>query len=448
MLPVALALLAPQVAATTNIRAETDPRIELVRLQAADRLEEALEAVDSQLSTGTSRLNPAGAQYLRGHLLTNLHRDQEAADAFAAVISGNSVLSQHARMRLAELQEEQGFTPAAAALAAEVLTRSAPRAIVSRALRVLARTLESGGDCRLLERLTNVRLRTAERRQLDLIRAGCALRQRDKTGKSAAAGRDLLIRLVAESYRDLAGLLAADMLYPQLDQLSETQRPGVRATLAQAFHHHRRFDLAVPLLAQQMPSNLPPVRSNATFKPHFQLGRGYFWQGQFLNAADAYAQLAERSTRANDKSVALYHRSRALELAGLWTEAKPSFVATHDANPEGNYAGAGLLGSLRLRLRSGEEERALEHYKAMAGSSKMRSERSLAALFLSSSHLSQSRVNNVRGWLDDGGLDKRTIPASTGAAVSLNLKPSRSKPSSTMSRLSRKTTFTRSPSSD
>ncbi len=408
--PVALALIATAAEANTSYLAESDPRVELVRLQAADRLEEALEAVDNRLDAANAGLDPVGAQYLRGHLLSSMRRNQEAADSFAAVISSDSLLSQHASIRLAELQENQGFTPAAAALATEVLTQSAPRSLVARALAILARTLETGGDCRLLGRLASVRLRTAERRQLDLIRARCGLRQRDKTGRSAAAGRDTLVRLVTESYRDLVGLLAADLLYAELDHISETQRPTVLKALAQAFHQHRRFDRAVPLLATQIPNPMPPVRNNSTFRTHFQLGRGLFWQGQFLNAADSYGQLAERSTRTNDRSVALYHRSRALELAGRWTEAKPSFIATHDANPEGDYAGAGLLGSFRLRLRSGEEEIALKNYAAMSASTKMRSERSLAALFLSSSHLSQSRVNNVRQWLNDAGLDERTIP--------------------------------------
>lgn len=394
--------LVPLVAAPALLQAENDPRVELVRLQAADRLEEALDAVDGLLDAPIEALDPYGIRYLRGHLLSKLRRTQEAVQAFATVIGSESPLSNYARMRVAELQEELGFTPTAAALATEVLRDSPARDLIPRALTLLSRTLENGGDCRLLERITEVKLKASARRQLGFVRARCLLKREPSEAKQRLA------TLLGERQSDLVGLLAADLLYPLLER---TDPPSMRADLAEAFHHHRRFDLAVPLLLEQVPATLPPIRSQMEFTTHFEMIRGLFWQGQFERAAKGYEQLALRSRLDRHISQALYHRARALELDGRWRESISAYDAAYNAQPNGKQAGPSLLGSLRLHSRSGEEAMALERYKALSSASSYRDERVLGALFLASSSLSASKVKGVRAWLSNAEPYGKTVPS-------------------------------------
>lgn len=379
-----------------------DPRIEIVRLQAADRLEEALEAVDSLAEMDAPGMR-AGADYLRGHLLARLRKDKEAVSAFAGIVGTDSILSNAARLRLAELQEQLGFTPAAAALATEVLTAFPSRQLAIDALEVLDRTLDAGGDCRLLDRLQQTRLRSNERRALSLVAAKCARRAGD-TGRA----QQLLTELIDDKHTDLTGFLAADLL-DELTLDEADRNPVVDRLLAEAFHHHRRFDRSVPLLMARVPVTLPPVRSEADYTTHFNMVRGQYWQGEFIAAARGYGQLAQRSTQPEQRARALHHRGRSLELADRWREAKVAYMEAHLAEPEGSLSGSALLGALRLHSRSGEKADARRIMETLESSYRLRGERVQAALFLASSNLSQTRVEGVEELLDTAAARGETV---------------------------------------
>lgn len=381
---------------------QDDPRIEIVRLQAADRLEEALEAVDSLAEMEQPELR-AGAEYLRGHLLARLRKDKQAVSAFAGIVGTDSVLSNAARLRLAELQEQLGFAPAAAALAAEVLTAYPSRRLAVESLDVLDRALDAGGDCVLLDRLEQSRVRSSERRALDLMAAKCALRSSDET-----RARARLVELIDDRHTDLIGFLAADLL-DELIADSKGRDPKVDQLLAEAFFHHRRFDRSTPLLMARVPVTLPPVRGEADYQTHFRMVRGLYWQGEFVAAARGYGQLAERSTQPGQRALGLHHQGRSLELADRWREAKVAYMKAHLAEPDGPLSGSALLGALRLHARSGEKADARRIMETLESSYRLRSERVRAALFLASSSLSQTRVEGVEDLLDTAAARGETV---------------------------------------
>lgn len=381
---------------------QADPRIEIVRLQAADRLEEALEAVDSLAEMDAPEAR-ASAEYLRGHLLARLRKDKDAVSAFAGIVGTDSVLSNTARLRLAELQEQLGFAPAAAALATEVLMAFPSGRVAVDALGVIDRTLDAGGDCRLLDRLAQIRLRANERRTLSLVAAKCALRDGDR-----ARARALLIELIDDKHIDLTGFLAADLL-DELTLEAPRRDPVVDRLLAEAFFHHRRFDRSVPLLMARVPVTLPPVRGEADFATHFNMVRGQYWQGEFVAAARGYSQLAQRSIQPGQRARALHHQGRSLELADRWREAKVAYMQAHLAEPEGPLSGSALIGALRLHARSGEKADARRIMETMESSYRLRSERVQAALFLASSNLSQTRVEGVEELLDTAATRGETV---------------------------------------
>ncbi len=377
--------------------AEEDPRIELVRLQAADRLEEALDAVQRLRAIESDR-KPAGLDYLEGHLLAKLRRTQEAVDAFATVIGSDSPLREHARLRVAQLQEELGFPRVAAALATEVLSQAPSSSLRRPALELLARSIESGGDCRLLDRLGAVRFTTPEGREIELLRARCVLAAGALEAGALETARERLLALLTESTKDLVAFMAADLLYPLVD--TESADPAT-LLLGQTYYYHRRFDRSIALLRLHVPVQSTPVRSQRDFNTHFQWVRGLFWQEQFEQAAKGYGELAERSVSAQHKAQARYHQARSLELADHWRESVAAYVQAFDAQPLGSSAGSSLLGALRLHSRSHRDALAQQFYERLGTRAGTRDERILAALFLASSSLSQNKVGGVGAWLED-----------------------------------------------
>ncbi|REJ83946.1 MAG: hypothetical protein DWQ36_19040 [Acidobacteria bacterium] len=375
--------------------AVNDPRIELVELQAADHVEEALALTERQLAEDPELAARRGLAYLQGHLLERLGRNEEAVQAFASVVATTPALANHARYRVARNQERQGHPEVAAGLTATLLGRQPPKALVEPALDLLERTLEQGGDCRLLGGLAESGLPKSARRRVMLADARCALR-----GGERDAARELLAALVEEQRTDLTGLLAAE-------QLMALQQEQLQIELAQllgeAFHHHRRFEHAEPLL-QIAVENRPAIRTEADFQTHYRLVRGRFWTGRFELAAADYGQLARIARTPQQTAQALYHRGRALELAGHWPAAIAAFRQAFQGEPMGNFAGASLLSALRLEWRLGSEATALELYDQLRRMPSARLERARAALFLASSELVRQREENaarVEGWLDD-----------------------------------------------
>jgi soluble lytic murein transglycosylase len=368
-----------------------DPRVPLIQLQVEGRLQQALEATEQQIAESPEASNRLGLHYLRGDLLDRLGRRIDANRAFAEVWAQDSRLAPHARLRIALDQELLGHPEVAAGLAATLLGRRPPASLVGPASDLLARTLEQGGDCRLIATLDTTTFPETSRRTLELARAGCALR----AGQSARAGT-MLASLLQEKQTDLVGLLAAQRLEPLL----ANPTPAQLELMGDAFHHHRQFDRSTELL-EPVVSFQMTIRSTRDFERTYQWVRGDFWLGRFERAAQNYSTLSERASSPRQVAQALYHRGRALELADQWLSAIQSYRRAYNAQPLGNFADSALASALRLEWRTGRQAPALELYEVLRTRGQSRATLVSASLFLAASEIVQGRTPRVAAWLDE-----------------------------------------------
>ncbi|HVS16771.1 MAG TPA: transglycosylase SLT domain-containing protein [Thermoanaerobaculia bacterium] len=376
-----------------------DVRIELVQLQSEGRLQQALDATEQQIAADPDQAARVGLHYLRGDLLDRLGRRIDANGAFADELALGSRLTPYARLRIAVNQELLGHPEVAAGLAATLLGRRPPPALVETASDLLARTLEQGGDCRLLTTLDTSAFPPQSRRALELARAQCAIR----AGQSARASATLLA-LLEEKQTDLVGLLAARRLEPLLAAPTPTQLE----LLGHTFHHHRQFDLSTRLL-EPVVSFQVAIRSSRDFERTYQFVRGDFWLGRFERAAQNYWTLSEKASTPRHVAQALYHRGRALELADRWQPATQSYRRAYVAQPLGNYAAMSLASALRLEWRSGRRAEALELYEALRTRTPSRATLANAALFLAASEIVQGRSERAAAWLADAQGSSRDL---------------------------------------
>src|SRR5262249_22497420 len=150
-----------------------DPRPVLVQLQIENRRTDALARTERELAEHPASADPLGLEYLRGVLLDSLGRRREAMEAFAESIGRATPLAAYSRYHLARAQERAAHPEVAPGLIATVAAD--PRApLLPDAVRLLARTLGQGGDCRLLQGLALEKMPLPERRQLLLAEADCA----------------------------------------------------------------------------------------------------------------------------------------------------------------------------------------------------------------------------------------------------------------------------------
>ena len=171
-------MIAPLVVA---LALAVDPRPELVELQLAGRPLETLARTERVLAEQPSEAERLGLDYLRGHLLDLLGRPREAVAAFAATLTRTPRLAFYSRYRMALEQERMGHPEVAAGLVATAVVQADPGSpLLPEALRLLARTLARGGDCRLLQGASPEALALAERRRLLLTQADCSLRAGDQ----------------------------------------------------------------------------------------------------------------------------------------------------------------------------------------------------------------------------------------------------------------------------
>ncbi len=383
----------PGPAAGTDPEGPADPRIPLVEQQverAPNRTRQALAAVEKALAEDPTAARN-GLDYLRGHLLLELGRRQEALEAFAATMGAAPELGAYSRYRLAVEQEALGHPEVAAGLTATLLGSDPPAALVVPAVRLLERTLAAGGDCRLLGNLVRRRWRGEAGRRLALANAGCA--ERAGEGKAAAERyRELLER----GRRDDVARTAAERLV--------AAEPGPRSArnellVGLTFYNHREFERAIPHLARALVQT--PAATDVTTREEFDcryaLARSHFWLGRYEPAAAAFDALAQATRNPEQRAQALHQKARCLELAGDWPAASATFASAYQARPQSRgWADAALISHLRLEWLGGDRDAALEAYRKLVAHRRVGTA-ARALLFLASSELVQGRVDRVAG---------------------------------------------------
>lgn len=377
-----------------------DPRVALVELRRNGKEPQALAEVDRLLRDQPERAGELGLWYLRGDLLDGLGRRSEAVEAFARSMGESPRLRAHARLRIAHDQEALGHPEVAAGLAATLLGSDPPRSLVAEATAVLTRTLRSGGDCRLLGSLSTVRFPDRERRALALSRAECALRTGD-----GERGLAILVELLREQQTDLVSFLAAQLLDGVLDGPPPAEMGEL---LGDAFHQHRQFERSLAHL-QSIVDLGTPVSTSREFEQRFRFARGNFWLERFDVAASRYADLARHSPTPRHAAQAHYHRGRALELAGRFPLAIAAFRQAYATQPDGSFAAAALLASVRLEWLLGRPEEALTLFEMLRARPESRVERARAALFLAASDIVRERGDRATSWLDEAVAASRAV---------------------------------------
>jgi soluble lytic murein transglycosylase len=369
-----------------------DPRPQLIELQLAGKVREALAHAEQELADRPAEAQRLGLGYLRGHLLDLLGNPGEASEAFAAAMAANPVLSPYIRYRLALEQERMKHPEVAAGLVATSLEGNPPAALVPEAVRLLTRSLAWGGDCRLLRGIRVEALPDRQRRELLLAQADCALR-----GGMRELGRSLLVTLLEENRDDDSARGAADRLALLV---SEAERGRVPMLLGFTFHQHREFDRALRYLQRALGA-AGSLSGRQAFEARYAVGRSHFWQGRYAQAAVVFGELARRGGPPEQRARALYQQGRAYEALGNWKSAAASFRLAYLAEPRGvEWAAASLLSAMRLGWRSGDETAALSFFDLLVAQPAWREPTARAALFLASSDLVRGRWNRAGPWLD------------------------------------------------
>lgn len=373
-----------------------DPRPDLVELQLAGKPRDALAAVQRELAERPSESRRMGLEYLRGHLLDLLGDPAGASEAFGAAMASAPHLALHSRYRMALDQERMRHPEVAAGLVASVVEANPPAPLGLEAARLLARTLEQGGDCRLLRGLEPDELPVGPRRVLLLAEADCALRQGTRE-----LARNLLVKLLEENREDEPGRSAAERL---AGLVSEQERGRAPMLLGLAFHQHREFERALQHLRRALGGGGSLSEEEQT-ETRYAQARSHFWQGRFDAAALIFGELAQRAKTPEARARAFYQQGRSYELLGQWALASASFRLSWRAEPEGEWAAPSLISALRLDFRRGREDTALPLFQQLAARREWGDPALRAALFLASSDIVRGRRDRARAWLD------RALPA-------------------------------------
>jgi soluble lytic murein transglycosylase-like protein len=389
-----LVLTALGIAAGGTTVADPDPRVALIDAQMADQHHQALEHVETFLRQEPEAAHRAGYHYLRAHLLLRLDRRPEALAAFAATLTHTPALEPFSRFRLAMAQEEEGHPEVAAGLVATLLGSNPPATLSRPAMGLLVRTINAGGDCRLLRNLDRIRWKRGERRALDLARADCLERGGDLT--LANQERFKLLKVARD---DRVALAAAE----HLTNPDPSAKRGAREhlLLGLTFYNHREFGRAIHHLARtlvQLPT-ATNITSREAFECRYALARCHFWEGRYKAAANAYGTLATQSLSTTRRAQVLYQRGRSLELGNQWPEAITAFRLALKADPRGRWSDAALIASMRLHWLTQHESEALAEFQDLLTRRKNETA-SRAALFLATSDLVQGRADRAQGWLE------------------------------------------------
>jgi soluble lytic murein transglycosylase len=374
------------------VLAAGDPRPDLVHLQLENRRTDALALADRELAGQPALAHQIGLDYLRGTLLDAAGKRREAMDAFAAAMGETPPLLAYSRYRLALAQERAGHPEVAAglvatAIAADPADPASP--LLPDAVRLLARTLAKGGDCRLLQGLKPERMPLPARREVFLAQADCAR----KAGQKELA-RGLYVHLVEEDRSDEVARQAALRL---TRLIPEAERGEVPRLLGLTFEQHREFERALKHLERAFPAG---AKAAADFETSYAAARANFWLGRYAVAVVLFRDLAKRTTNPEQKATALYQEARSFELLGHWTTAATTFRRAYLAHPEGEWAAPSLISALRLEWRGGDERAALALYERISARLPWRETAARAALFLAASDLVRHRGDRARAWLE------------------------------------------------
>lgn len=385
--------------------AEPDPRPALVELQLEGRHAAALTHLEGVIEDDPARAGELGLHYLHGHLLESLGRQSEAEEAFAATLGTTPALNDYGRYRLASSQARTGHPEVAAGLLATLLGGNPPEALVADATRLLVRSLERGGDCRLLRRHRLWRLPRTEARLMELAAADCSRRQGDET----AAVTELDGLLTTDRVDDTAGQAAARLLEMRVPSGQLMLKVGM------VLHQHRDFARSSRLLRQALvqleQAALPDDRLHEAL---YALARNSFWLGDYAAAASGFGELAKRPYPAEQAARALYQQGRAHELQGQWSDASESYRGAFIAEPDGEWAAAALISTMRIEWRLGAKEPALEAYQQLRDNRSWRGPAARAAIYLAASEIVRGRTDRVGGWLTaaEGHTGTPTVEAS------------------------------------
>lgn len=369
---------------------EPDPRMELVELQLEQRHAAALARLEQLIEEDRPRADRLGLHYLHGHLLEGLGRQSEAEEAFAATLAGSPGLSAYGRFRLAASQARAGHPEVAAGLLATLLGNDPPQPLIREATRLLARSLELGGDCRLLRRHRLWHLPRPEARLMELAAADCSRRAGDED--AALAGLDEL--LTTDRVDEIARQAAARLL--DLDPPA----PRLQLKMGMVLHQHRDFARSSRLLRAALdrlePSSLPDGELNEAL---YALARNSFWLGEYEAAATGFGAIAEGPYPAERTARALYQQGRSHEIQGRWNDASASYRRALNADPTGDWAAAALISALRIEWRTGAEEPALELYRLLRERRQWRGLTARAAIYLAASDIVRGRTDRAGAWL-------------------------------------------------
>lgn len=379
-----------------------DPRIELVQLQLQGQSAEALRQTQDILAERPEVGHRLGLDYLEAHLLAAAGRTGDSSEAFARALSSVPELEPYSRYRLAVEFDRQGHPEVAAGLVASLLANDPPRPLLSRSVRLLRRTLDRGGDCRLLRGLILQHLPTPERRQLTLAQGLCALRFDDDE-----ASQKIFRALLEEDSSDEVAREAVEWVAKRPRTAGEVE---TTLLIGLTLHQHREFNRSVNYLQMALLSAGPSGKSLSSSKDYearYAMTRDRFWLGRYAEAAAGFEELARRTNVPDERAQALFQRGRSLELIGRWADAADSFRLAFNATPNGRWADAALFGAMRLEWRTGNEPSALQLYSLLLTKHGWRAMAARAALFLASSDLVQGRSDRAEPWIDvaAGGRD-------------------------------------------
>lgn len=369
----------------------SDPRPALVELQLAGRRGEALARADQELRERPDVARQLGLDYLRGNILSGAGRSAEAADAFGAALAGTPDLALYSRYRLALEKERQKHPEIAAGLVAKVAAASPDSPLLPDAVRLLARTLTTGGDCRVLRTLRADLLPGRQRRELLLSQADCALRM-----GFAEVGRGMLVGLLREERRDDFARSAAERL---ATMVSPAERGALPMFLGLTFHQHRDFERASDMLRRALGLR-SALTGREAFEAQMALGSSQLSQQLYDEAATTFAGLAARSRAPEERAQGLFLQAWSFELGGKWSAADTSYRQAHNAQAVGPWSAPALLAALRIEWRSGGSAPALALHEILWSRPEWRREACRAALFLAASDLAQRRSDRARAWLD------------------------------------------------
>jgi soluble lytic murein transglycosylase len=388
----ALALAGALAAADPLAAQAADPRPRLVELSLEGRLRDSLAEVERVLASDPARARDLGLDLLRGDLLERLGAEREATEAFAQALGPGSRLAPWARYRLARAQERVGHPEVAAGIIATLLGAGAPDGLERRSLEMLRRTLEAGGDCRLLGGIPRDLFTGDARRLYVLVELGC--RARDGAPPPWPELRSYLEQKTDDAW-------AWDAVAPFLE------RPGVelpedRTTLLllglTAFHH-REFELALRLLelggAGRPRAPFDTLASAAAYAE----ARSHFWLGRYERAAELFRRISLETRLEEPRADALYQQGRAKELAGDVDGAHEAFVSASLVQPRGDWGGAALVSLLRLEYAAGDFTAARRRLTLLQSTPAFASYAARGALFLAVSELVRGRPDRVAGLL-------------------------------------------------